>query len=112
MNANELKFYVLIIDSTIKKDKTYKEGENIFKFCKEYESSQDEQDKKIDNPKSFPKIKSCSFQYIGILSKNLKKENYGYNHFDNDYEYFGQWNKDKKESYGIYFFKENKIQIL
>ncbi len=45
---------------------------------------------------------------MGILSKNLKKENYGYNQFDNGDEYFGQWNKDKKEGYGIYFFNEEK----
>ena len=58
------------------------------------------------------KIKSSSFEYLGILSKNLKKENYGYNHFDNGDEYFGQWNKDKKEGYGIYFFKEEESSII
>ena len=36
----------------------------------------------------------------------MKKENIGYNQFDNGDEYFGLWNKDKKDGYGIYFFKE------
>ena len=103
-NPNELKFDVLKIDSLIKKETIYKEGENIFQFCKEYDSSQGEQDQKIDIPKYIAKIKTSSFEYLGILSKNLKKENYGYNHFDNGDEYFGQWNKDKKEGYGVYFF--------
>lgn len=106
-NPNEVKFDVLKIDSAIKKESSYKEGENIFQFCTEYSNgNQDEQDLKIDIPKYIARIKSSSFEYLGILSKNLKKENYGYNHFDNGDEYFGQWNKDKKEGYGIYYFKE------
>ena len=107
-NPNELKFDVLKIDSLIKKETIYKEGENIFQFCKEYDSNQGEQDQKIDIPKYIAKIKTSSFEYLGILSKNLKKENYGFNQFDNGDEYFGQWNKDKKEGYGIYFFKEDE----
>ena len=107
-NQNELKFDVLKIDSIIKKGIIYKEGENIFDFCKEYDSNHCEQDKKIDIPKYIANIKTNSFEYLGILSNNLKKENHGYNYFDNGDEYFGQWNKDKKEGYGIYFFKENE----
>ena len=108
-NPNEIKFDVLKIDSSIKKEKIYKEGENIFEFCNEYDvNNQGEQDQKIDIPKYIADIKasSSSFEYLGILSKNLKKENYGFNHFDNGDEYFGQWNKDKKEGYGVYFFNE------
>ena len=107
-SPNELKFDVLKIDSTIKKDKIYKDEGNIFQFCTEFDPNQVEQDIKIDIPKYMAKIKSNYFEYLGILSKNLKKENYGYNHFDNGDEYFGQWNKDKKEGYGIYFFKEEE----
>ena len=107
-NPNEVKFDVLKIDSLIKKEGTYKEGENIFQFCSEYNNSQSEEDQKIDITKYIAKIKNSYFEYLGILSKNLKKENYGYNHFDNGDEYFGQWNKDKKEGYGIYFFKEQE----
>jgi len=108
-NINELKFDILKIDSRILKDSQYQEGETIFQFCPEYKpESMEECDQKIDYLKYFSKIKAPSFQYIGILSKNLKKENYGYNQFDNGDEYFGNWNKDKKEGYGIYFFKEDQ----
>ena len=107
-NSIEIKFDILKIDSLIKKEKVYKEEENIFQFCKEYDINKKEQDQKIDIPKYIAKIKSSSFEYLGILSKNLKKENYGYIKFSNGDEYFGQWNKDKKEGYGIYFFKEKE----
>ena len=108
-NINEIKFDILKIDSRIKKDSQYQEGESIFQFCPEYNpEALDESEEKADYVKYFAKIKFPSFQYLGILSKNLKKENYGYNKFDNGDEYFGQWNKDKKEGYGIYYFNEDK----
>ena len=106
-NINELKFDVLKIDSRIKKDSQFEEDGTIFQFCPEYHpESIDESDQKSDYVKYIAKIKNPSFQYLGILSKNLKKENYGYNIFDNGDEYFGQWNKDKKEGYGIYYFSD------
>ena len=108
-NNSELKFDILKIDSTIKKNKIYEEGNNKFEFYKEYNpETESEQDQKIDFPKYVSQIKFNSFEYLGILSKNLKKEVHGYNHFDNGDEYFGQWNKDKKEGYGIYFYKEEE----
>ena len=105
---NVIKFDVLKIDSTIKNQNSYIEDENKFEFCLEYNPDiESEQDPKIDYPKYISKIKTDSSEYLGILSKYLKKEGYGYNIFKNGNEYFGQWNKDKKEGYGIYFFKEN-----
>ena len=104
---NEIRFDILKIDNRINKESVYQEGENIFQFCRDYKpETMEECDQKTDYLKYIAKIKTPTFQYIGILSKNLKKENYGYNQFDNGDEYFGQWNKDKKEGYGIYFFKE------
>lgn len=112
-NSNEIKFDVLKIDSSIKKDTSYKDGDTVFQFCSEYDPEKPgEQDQKIDFPKYIAKIKAPNFEYLGILSKNLKKENYGYNHFDNGDEYFGQWNKDKKEGYGIYYFKEENSDLI
>jgi len=111
-NINEIKFDILKIDSRIKKDSQYQEGETIFQFCPEYKpETSAESDEKNDYVKYIAKIKFPSFQYLGILSKNLKKESYGYNQFDNGDEYFGQWNKDKKEGYGIYYFNEDKENI-
>ena len=111
INNSELKFDILKIDSTIKKNSTYEEEDNKFEFFSEYNpENESEQDQKIDYPKYISKIKFNSFEYIGILSKNLKKEVHGYNFFDNGDEYFGQWNKDKKEGYGIYFYKEDEDQ--
>lgn len=111
-NINELKFDILKIDSKIKKDSLYNEEGNIFEYSPEYKpESIEECDEKSDYIKYIAKIKTSSFQYIGILSKSLKKENYGYNKFENGDEYFGQWNKDKKEGYGIYFFDDNNNPI-
>jgi hypothetical protein len=108
-NNSEIKFDILKIDSIIKKNDTYEEGDNKFVFYSEYNPEKEfEQDQKIDFPKYVSQIKYNSFEYLGILSKNLKKEVHGYNHFDNGDEYFGQWNKDKKEGYGIYFYKEEE----
>ena len=48
-NINEIKFDLLKIDSRIKKDSQYQEGENIFQFCPDYNpSSPDESDEKIE----------------------------------------------------------------
>lgn len=107
MENTEIRFDVLKIDSQIKKENTFQEEDFKFQFCKEYNLDQPEQDEKIDFPKYIAKINSKSIKYLGILSKNLKKESYGYNCYENGDEYFGQWNKDKKEGYGIYYFKES-----
>ena len=105
---NIIRFDVLKIDSTIKNNNSYIEDENKFEFCLDYNPDiEPEQDPSIDFQKYISKIKTNSSEYLGILSKYLKKEGHGYNHFINGDEYFGQWNKDKKEGYGIYFFKEN-----
>lgn len=107
MDKDEIRFDVLKIDSEIKKSDTFQEDDIKFQFCKEYSQDQHEQDEQIDFPKYIAKIRSKSIKYLGILSKNLKKESYGYNCYENGDEYFGQWNKDKKEGYGIYYFKES-----
>ena len=73
--SNEIKFDILKIDSKIKKDSIYEEGESIFEFCQEYNpDNPDESEQKIDFPKYFAKIKTLNYEYLGILSKNLKKK--------------------------------------
>ena len=113
MEDKEIKFDILKIDAVIKKDNVYEEGDNKFQFCKEYSpDSETSQDEKIDIPKYIARVKTNSFKYLGILSKNLKKELYGYYYYDNGDEYFGQWNKDKRDGYGIYYFKgKNEDEI-
>lgn len=108
----EIKFDILKIDSTIEKNYTYEEGENKFEFCLEYNPEENsELNKNIDYQKYISKIKVDSFDYLGILSNNMKKEGHGYNHFDNGDEYFGQWEKNNKEGFGIYFFKNNEQDL-
>jgi hypothetical protein len=109
MENNDIKFDILKIDAMLEKENIYEEGDNKFQFCKDYNpDNQLDQDEKIDIPKYIAKINSKSFKYLGILSKNLKKESYGYNYYGNGDEYIGQWKNDKKDGHGIYFFKENE----
>ncbi len=107
-NKKKLKFDLLKITSIIEKEGQYKERDSIFEFYKEYNKEQDSQNNDIDVPQFFVHIKSENCVYMGVLSQNLKKEVYGYNLFENGDEYFGKWNKDKKDAYGIYYFKEKE----
>ena len=103
MENNEIKLDIIKIDTQIKKDNIYEDGDIKFQFCKDYNpENKSDQNNDIDFPKYIAKINLNSFKYLGILSKNLKKELYGCNCYENGDEYFGQWNKDKKEGYGIY----------
>lgn len=107
MENNEIKLDIIKIDTQIKKDNIYEDGDIKFQFCKDYNpENKSDQNNDIDFPKYIAKINLNSFKYLGILSKNLKKELYGCNCYENGDEYFGQWNKDKKEGYGIYYYKE------
>jgi hypothetical protein len=81
MENNDIKFDILKIDAMLEKESIYEEGDNKFQFCKDYNpDNQLDQDEKIDTPKYIAKIITKSFKYLGILSKNLKKESYGYNY--------------------------------
>ena len=104
MSNKGIKFDILKIDSQIKSNQKYEEEGNRFEYCKEY--NQDNQSDDDEGPKYIAKINSNTYKYLGILSKYLKKESFGYNCYINGDEYFGQWNKDKKEGFGIYFYKE------
>ena len=104
----KLEFDLLKITDIIKNKGSYKEDNCIFEFYKEYKPDQPEEKDDLDLPKFIANIKSENCEYLGILTEHLKKEVYGYNLFDNGDEYFGQWNKDKKHGYGIYYFKEKE----
>ena len=107
--TNEIKFDVLKIDNIIKRENIYEEGDNKFQFYLDYNmENRKEKEEIIDFPKYITKIKINGMEYIGILSKNFKKEIFGYNIFDNNDEYFGEWNEDKKDGFGIYYFNDDE----
>ena len=112
INKNTIQFDILKINSYIKKESSYKADNYIFEFYNEYKSlkkdEEEEEDEDDNIPKYFVDIKSEHARYLGILSKSLKKEVFGYSLYDNGDEYFGQWYLDKKEGFGIYYFKENE----
>ena len=108
INKNKIKFDMLKIFSLIKKNGSYKEGKNIFELYKGYQPPNPDEEEQEEVPKYLVDIKSDNCRYLGILSNYLKKEIFGYSLFDNGDEYFGQWIKDRKEGFGIYYFKENE----
>lgn len=109
MNRNKIEFDLLKITGTIKEKGTFKENDNIFEFSKEYTAEKEKsKEEDIDTPKFIVDIKTENAEYLGILTDELKKELYGYNLYDNGDEYFGQWNRNKKDKYGIYYFKETE----
>ena len=105
-NKTQIEFDMFKVLSTIKKEGSYKQDNCIFELYKGYKPS--EYEESDDTPKYFVDIKNAQCNYIGILSKNLNKELYGYSLYDNGDEYFGQWNSDSKEGFGIYYFKEKE----
>ena len=107
INKFLIKFDMLKILSIIQKDGSYKEGDYIFEFYKEYQQQKIEEEPEC-LPKYFVDIKYEECRYLGVLSNILTKEIYGYNIFQNKDEYFGHWNNSVKEGYGIYYFKENE----
>ena len=105
-NKTQIQFDMLKILSTIEKDGSYKQDDYYFELYKEYKPSEYEEGDDI--PKYLVDIKNGQCRYLGILSNNLHKELYGYSLYDNGDEYFGQWNSDEKDGFGIYYFKENE----
>ena len=81
----QIQFDILKILSTIKKDGSYKEDNIIFELYKKYTPT--EYEESDDTPKYMVDIKSDQNRYLGILSKSLRKELYGYSLYDNGDEY-------------------------
>ena len=102
---NSITFDILFIDTSIDKNKIYKNKnynqENIFIF------NENSSDKKKE--KYFASIIS-SFKYIGSLSDELKREGFGYYLYDieDGDEYAGNWRDNKKDGGGIYIYKKNE----
>jgi len=112
INRSGKKFDLLKINSLIKKNTTFKEEDCIFEFYKEYNPKEEEEEANEIIPKYIVDIKSEKFRYLGVLSHILTKEKYGYNLYDNGDEYFGQWNSNKKEGFGIYYFNDKDKNLI
>ena len=109
--ANETTFDTYEIDYRIFKDGEYtqksesKSSINKFKLIPGL--TQDEIQKKDENseyPKYFSTISTKNFDYIGILTNQLKRDKYGYSIMDNKDEYLGEYKNDIRDGYGIYKF--------
>ena len=82
---------------------------NKFKLLKGL--SQEELKKKdlnSDFPKYFSFITTKNFKYTGILSNNLKRENYGYSLMENDDQFLGEYKSEIRDGFGVYKFHSNE----
>ena len=58
--------------------------------------------------KYFAKISTKTFEYIGILSSQLKREKYGYSLMDNKDQFLGEYKNEIRDGFGIYKFYSNE----
>ena len=65
-------------------------------------------DPNSDFPKYFSLITTKNFKYTGVLSNNLKRENYGYSLMENKDEFLGEYKNEIREGFGIYKFLSNE----
>ena len=65
-------------------------------------------DPNADFPKYFAKIDTKNFKYIGILSSQLKRVQYGYSIMENEDEYLGEYKNEIRDGFGIYKFRSNE----
>ena len=59
-------------------------------------------DENSNYPKYFSAISTDNFDYIGILSNQLKRDKYGFSKMDNEDEFLGEYNNDSRDGFGIY----------
>ena len=80
---------------------------SVFKFFKNLSKEEIEQKDKENSsyPKYFCDINTKSFKYIGILTNELKRDNYGYSLMDNEDEFLGEYSNELREGYGIYKYR-------
>ena len=65
-------------------------------------------DPKSEYPKYFAKICTKNFEYIGVLTSELKREKYGYSVMENKNEYLGEYKNEIRDGFGIYKFNPNE----
>ena len=108
---------------------TYEIDQEIFKN-KEYVQKSEKSEKKILNkfvflpglteeeikskdPKSeflkyFAKITTKNFEYMGVLTNELRREKYGYSVMENKDVYLGDYKNEIRDGFGIYKFNPNE----
>jgi len=100
-NQITMEFDTLKIDSKIRKEKEFKTNNAIFTFT----------NNQTDEEKYIVEIIS-KFKFIGILSKDLKRNGFGYYVYNVDDEknsdkYAGEYKENEKEGNGIYIYANN-----
>ena len=79
--------------------------------------TQEELEKKEENseyPKYFSIISTNNFDYIGVLTNQLKRDKYGYSRMEKEHsdEYIGEYKNELRDGFGIYkFYSDNDEDI-
>lgn len=58
-----------------------------------------------DFPKYFSQITTEQFKYLGVLSNQLKRIQYGYSSMENEDEFLGEYKNEIRDGFGIYKFR-------
>ena len=79
--------------------------------------TQEELEKKEENseyPKYFSTISTKNFDYIGILSNQLKRDKYGYSKMEKEHsdEYLGEYKNELRDGFGIYKFNSDNDENI
>lgn len=110
---DETSFDIYEIDTQIFKKGEYIQSEKgkpdqIKNKFKHLEGLTEEQIKKKgpndDYPKYFSQISTNQFKYIGVLSSQLKRIQYGYSFMENEDEFLGEYKNELRDGFGIYKF--------
>ena len=79
--------------------------------------TQEELEKKEENseyPKYFSTISTKNFDYIGVLSNQLKRDKYGYSRMEKEHsdEYLGEYKNELRDGFGIYKFNSDNDENI
>ena len=79
--------------------------------------TQEELEKKEENseyPKYFSTISTKNFDYIGVLSNQLKRDKYGYSKMEKEHsdEYLGEYKNELRDGFGIYKFNSDNDENI
>lgn len=116
-SPEEATFDTYEIDNQITKKGEYiqkikRKNEEILNKFKHLSSLTEEQLKNknlnSDYPKYFAKIDTKDFKYLGILSNQLKRVQYGYSKMENEDEYLGEYKNELRDGFGIYKYHPNE----